>query len=427
MKSPYIYIFFLIILSFNSCNLFETKIEFNRDSFFSIYPKGSNNYSAINGDYVTKTSEGFLLGGSFSPVPDNITNQIRVSHIGNLINENILSNAFVSYKKILPTSNEQDFYMLGLNAMNSAMVLKMALADSLPSLSYSYSSSITPIDFCVSSDNNLTVLTQNNENFPAVLMLTHFDENLNILWEREFTFDEVTPRGLNVVYEKTNNHFIVLAKVSLNQKLFLMDINEDGNLVNTRFFEEFNIGNITIPQTSPDSSNPSATRSYEPVLLDMETHYMVVETGRYYERNDNLPYSSIYRIEKDLSNIIALEGINTNFSSVNTVQNLDNEIVINGFIDDVFAIKKLDSDGKLIDWDTGESFVTFDMNLELLSEGEVFSSSPTLGNFDDFFIPGNIVKTTDGGYAMIGTYGLFNGEDFETVMTLFKFKSDGSY
>ncbi len=420
MNNQHIYILLIIIIGFSSCDLFETNLVQDRSSFIKIYHKNNVNYNSINGDYLVSTNEGFLLGASLYPeANDRLNSQTRVSHLGKIIERKDIPSSLTRYKKIIPSNNNKDFYFLGSSgSQTQADIIRMSLDEIIPTEKLQFDASTSPIDFCILPNNHLMVITKNSFDFPSKLELTYLDENLNIIWEREFAFEDTAFLGLSIIYEEDTGHFLILGKNGA-QKLFIMEVNEDGNLINTRFFEEFGFEPVSVP------ANTSI--SYEPTLLNMGTHYMVIETGRLYLKEDGSPYSSIYQIDKDLNNITELET-NTNFTSVNTVQKLDNEIIINGFLaDSTFAIKKLDSNGNLTKWANGEDFVTFDMNIQELENESIFDSSPYLGSFNDFFIPGNIVKATDGGYAMIGTYGVFNGDDFESVVTLFKIRSDGSY
>lgn len=429
MNNQYIYIVLFIIIGFSSCNLFETEIVEDRSSFFKIYPKGNINYNAINGDYLVNTNEGFLMGASLTPKLNNrLSHKIRVSHDGALIDRKNIENTIDTYTKIIASKNGQDFYSLGSYDSSIEGTTAEIIKTSLESSTYSelrFGISLEALDFSVFSKNSqeyIIVLIRDNSEFDNIkTTLILLDTNLKTIWKREFSFDETALVGFSVIPNEDTGNFIVLGRDN-DYQLFIMQINEDGNLTNTRFFEEFGFEPIHFPQ------NPSIKPIYKPTLIDIGSHYIVIETGRLYEKNDNsLPFSSIYKVDKDLNNITRLDT-DTKFSAVNTVQKLDNEILINGFLEDsTFAIKKLDGEGNLVTWANGEDFVTFDMNIEKLENGNIFSSSPTLGTYNDFFVPGNIVKTTDGGYAMIGTYGIFNGDDFESVMTLFKFRSDGSY
>jgi hypothetical protein len=424
MNNKNLYLLLLAIIGFSACDLFETTIEEDRSSFFKIYPTSNPSYDAIRGDYVINTKDGFLLGGSFSPQQSlSRSAYIQVSHEGALKERKNLDNIITQYIKIIPGSNQNDYYFLGDNSLNThAYAFKMPLNDinAIKSYKFGEQPNRSSIDFSLLPNDNLIVLTQNKFNFPSSLELSYLDADLNLIWERKFGFENASFIGLSVLHDAASGNFTVLAKTGSNQ-LLMMKVNMDGNLLNTRFFEEFSFQ----PVTTNSANSPESI--YKPVLLDMETHYLVVETGRSYTKSDNSPYSSIYRIDKELTAISRLET-DTKFRIVNTVQKLDNEVVINGFLDDsTFAIKKLNSEGEILNWGNGKSFVTFDMDLETLGDGEIFGASPQLGLYNDFFLPGNIVKTPDGGYAMIGTYGIFNGEDFETVMTLFKFRSDGSY
>ena len=424
MNNNTIYTLFFIIIGCSSCNLFDTDIEEDRSSFFKIYPNYSS-YNDINGDYLVNTDEGFLLGASFTPDNSRLSNQIRVNHNGALINRKNIDGSFTTYKKIIPSNLDDSIYFLvSPTDQNFSYLIKMALDDNQPGNKIQLGNdAIEPVDFWLLSNDNLIVLTENHEN-DSKLELTYLNSDLTVIWKREFALKDHGLHASNVIYDEETGSFIILG-YEWDYKIFIAELNEDGNIVNTRFFEEFNFEPISYGLTNP---------LYEPVLLNMGTHYMVVETGRNYIKEDDSPYSSIYRISKDLNDVSRL-GIDTKFTIVNTVQNIDNQILINGFIDSVFAIKKLDSDGNLVTWTNNEDFVTFNLDIKSLRTNnpqgnEIFNSNPAFSfssGDTDFFKPGNIVKTTDGGYAMIGTYGIFNGDNFEPVVTLFKFRQDGSY